>query len=62
MLEEDIRRVETYIAEHGQAAGTISWQMAKDSFDAIKQMLNSLYKEQFYGTVRDTHGMWKSKE
>ena len=41
-LREDIRRVETYIAEHGQEAGTVSWQMARDSFNAINHKLESL--------------------
>ena len=45
LLQEDIRRVEAYIAEHGQETGAISWQMARDSFNAIKQELDSLRGE-----------------
>ncbi len=45
MLQEDIRRVETYIAEHGQEMGTVSWQMARDSFNWIKRELDSLRGE-----------------
>jgi len=43
-LREDLRRVETYIAEHGQEAGTVSWQMAQDSFERIKREIGGLNK------------------
>ena len=42
LLQEDIRRVETYIAEHGRETGTVSWQMARDAFEAIKQELSNI--------------------
>lgn len=40
-LKKDLRCIETYIAEHGQEKGTVSWQMADVSFQRIKCALLS---------------------
>lgn len=41
-LRADLQCVETYIAEHGQATGTVSWQMAQSAFERIKARIEAL--------------------
>lgn len=35
----DLDHIETYIAEHGQDQGTVSWQMAWDSIKRVRSLV-----------------------